>query len=118
MEPSDAKLPDFGAIEFHDAILDRLTWQQGGVTLVFSHIAVYFSVGEQRYEIWSCRASLKVAEVTRLEIRGTITDKDWVSDGELRDQLGNLIEPEQLRTEQTISKMELVFTNSGAVVLH
>lgn len=115
----DLKSPDYSLIEFHDAILEKLYWEQGGdVTLVFGHIAAYFAVGVERYEVWSCRASLKVALVTRLEIRGTITDQDWVSDGEVWDQLGNKIDPENFGSEQPISKIELICTNGATVTLH
>ena len=106
---------DFAAVEFHDATLEAVNWYDSRITLVFSHIDVYFATGVDRYEVWSCRATLKLEEVKQLEIRGLIGSKDSISDGDLWDPSGQVIDPARLKNEQRVDKMELVFTN-GAVI--
>ena len=112
------KLSNIALLEFHDAVLDELIWQQrGACALVFQHIAVYKFVAHEHYEVWSCSATLELAGVSHLEVDGAFSQQDWVSDLEAFDASGAKFQDIDLTSKQAVSKVMVKFTNGALITI-
>jgi hypothetical protein len=73
-------------IEAHDARVESLMLpMNGSCEVCFEHLAVYKSLGAERFKVWSYRAMLQLDGVTRILVDDSRSDRDYVSDAAVYD---------------------------------
>ena len=113
-EPGDhaAFLSSIAFLEIHDADVESITLLRGGViSVLFAHLATYCQRAPDLYDVWSCRAEVRLEGADSATLLGTLpTDRGGVSDGGF---VGDDQEPVEfldcLRGQQRVRRMWLDF---------
>jgi hypothetical protein len=106
-------------IEFHDAEVEGIELRTAGlVILVFAHLPVYLREGPGRCGVWSMRARLECAEVTRIDIDGGTIPAGLVSEATFEDGRTRVaIDPTALLDGVAVAVMRLVWAPSGGLLV-
>jgi hypothetical protein len=78
--PSEMNMETLELLEWHDAIIDRVTLgTAGNATIGLAHMAGYERCGPDSYDVVSYEARLIATDVTELHWRGAPGPDGWVS---------------------------------------
>ena len=102
-------------LELHDARLEDILLLSGAILRIsFQHICSYHKSAKGPDEVWSARAVIEFYGVSGLVMTGTLGTSDYVSDGQLVDNLGTgrlpLLPVGELRQAQSFN---LLLAGSG-----
>lgn len=105
-------------IELHDARIDGIRLRPGGrVDVSFRHVSVFVEDPSQRCFVWSYSGLLELGGVSSLVVSGELSDRDYVSDGLLREPAGKEMElAELIDASGGAGTLELSLAGSGASV--
>lgn len=119
---TEDKVPESSAperiddIETHDARISQIALVPGGKGVIdFSHIAVYKEVASGRYDVWSYKAELRLEEITRVEMVGSLAEEDYVSIAKFIDAEGEEIEDLSLCSKSDVNTIQ-IWMGTGASI--
>ncbi|HUR83545.1 MAG TPA: hypothetical protein VM733_22505 [Thermoanaerobaculia bacterium] len=107
----EVDLSRIALIEPHDGRLSRCVVRStGSVEMEFDHLAVYELSGADQYDIWSYRASLILANTTRIAFERALGGNAILDDAALHDSNGGEHEWREALASLSIQSFTAVFT--------
>lgn len=103
-------------LELHDARIGMIRVESSGaIEIEFKHISGHFPTPAGGAETWSCTATLRLQGSSRFAIDGAPAARDYVTEGVIRDALGQPIElPAVMSSRFGAGSLEFLFAGSGS----